>query len=113
MVGDAVEVLRRLDVERAGDLDGLVFTGVGGGRSILTSSHVASSIYYVRLAKLPERIRFHSLRHTCASWLVQRDVSLPIVQAILGHSTMRFTQRYAHLVPDVMRAAMQQAFGRI
>ena len=42
---------------------------------------------------------------------MQRGVSLPIVQAILGHSTIRVTQRYAHLAPDVMQAAMQEAFG--
>jgi site-specific recombinase XerD len=38
-------------------------------------------------------------------------VSLPIVQAILGHSTVQVTQRYAHLAPDVMQAAMLHAFG--
>ncbi len=76
------------------------------------NNHVSRRFkYYVRLAKLPERTRFHSLRHTCASWLVQRGVSLPIVQAILGHSTIRVPQRYAHLAPDVMQAAMQEAFG--
>ena len=110
MAGDALDVLRRLDAERTDDLDGLVFTGVGGGP--LNPNLVSRRFkYYVRLAKLPEHIRFHSLRHTCASWLVQHGVSLPIVQAILEHTTMRVTQRYAHLAPDVMRAAMQQAFG--
>ena len=112
MAGDAFEALQRLSAARADDLDGLVLTGVGEGR--LNPNLVSRRFkYYVRLAKLPEHIRFHSLRHTCASWLVQRGVSLPIVQAILGHSTMRVTQRYAHLAPDVMKAAMQQAFGAI
>ena len=93
MVGDALDVLQRLSAERTDDLDGLVLAGVGGGS--LNPNYVSRRIkYYVRLAKLPEHIRFHSLRHTCASWLVQRGVSLPIVQAILGHSTMRVTQRY-------------------
>ncbi len=110
MVGDAFEVLTRLAAQRTDDVDGYAFTGTRGGR--LNGNHVSRRFkYYVRLAKLPERTRFHSLRHTCASWLVQRGVSLPIVQAILGHSTIRVTQRYAHLAPDVMQAAMQEAFG--
>lgn len=70
------------------------------------------SLPYVREANLSEKYRFHSLRHTCASWLVQRGISLPIVQAILGHRDVRVTQRYAHLAPDVMTSAMQQAFGK-
>jgi len=112
MVGDALDVLQRFSAERTDDLDGPVLTGVGGGR--LNPNYVSRRFkYYVRLAKLPEHIRFHSLRHTCASWLVQRGVSLPIVQAILGHSTIRVTQRYAHLAPDVMKAAMEQAFGAV
>ena len=65
---------------------------------------------YVRLAKLPERISFHNLRHTCTSWMVQRGVSLPIVRAVLGHSDVKVTQKYAHLAPDVMKAGIQQAF---
>ena len=110
LVGDALEVLTRFAERRDDDLDGYVLRGVGGGQ---LNSNFASHRFkhYVRLAKLPENIRFHSLRHTCASWLVQRGVSLPIVQAILGHSTIQVTQRYAHLAPDVMQAAMLHAFG--
>ncbi|NNE45536.1 MAG: tyrosine-type recombinase/integrase [Rhodothermales bacterium] len=63
------------------------------------------------LAMLPENIRFHSLCHTCASWLVQRGVALPVVQAILGHSSIQVTQRYAHLARDVLQSATQSAFG--
>lgn len=67
--------------------------------------------YYVRASSLPESIRFHSLRHTCASWLVMRGVNLRIVQAVLGRSDIQVTQQYAHLAPDVMKAAIHQAFG--
>ncbi len=109
-MGDALLVLSRLNDERTDESDGYVFTGATGGR---LDGSVASKAFkrYVRLAKLPESIRFHSLRHTCASWLVQRGVALPIVQAILGHSSIQVTQRYAHLGPDVMQSAMQAALG--
>ena len=48
---------------------------------------------------LPE-IKFHSLRHSCATALVNSNqVSLPTVQAMLGHSTLDMTRKYVH--PDM------------
>ena len=39
----------------------------------------------------------HSLRHTCASRLVQRGIQLQVVQQWLGHKSINMTLRYAHL----------------
>lgn len=47
-----------------------------------------------------ERVCFHTLRHTFASWLVQRGVQLQLVGQLLGHTTMKMTLRYAHLAPE-------------
>jgi len=52
---------------------------------------------YCRKAGMDEGIHFHSLRHTGASWLVQADVPIYVVQQILGHSTVMMTQVYSHL----------------
>ncbi len=48
----------------------------------------------------------HDMRHTCAAWLVTAGVPLPEVRDLLGHSTMEMTERYAHLAPENVRAAV-------
>lgn len=51
----------------------------------------------VKAAKLDNRIHLHSLRHSFASCLVQKGVSLYIIRDLLGHSDLKTTQIYSHL----------------
>lgn len=53
------------------------------------------------------QISWHVLRHTFASHLAMRGVPLNAVQALLGHSTIIMTMRYAHVAPSTMRAAIE------
>ena len=51
-------------------------------------------------------LTFHDLRHTFATWKLDADVPLDVVQHLLGHAKLATTQRYAHRTHDQRRAAM-------
>jgi integrase len=50
-----------------------------------------------------EGVRIHDLRHTFASLLASGGMSLPMIGKLLGHSSPKTTQRYAHLLDDPIR----------
>jgi integrase len=53
--------------------------------------------------------RIHDLRHTYASILASRGLSLPVIGGLLGHTQAATTHRYAHLMDDPLRAATEAA----
>jgi integrase len=56
-------------------------------------------------AGLGRDVTIHVLRHTVASWLVQRGVPIAAVQRWLGHKTISMTLRYGHLAPENLEDA--------
>lgn len=53
-------------------------------------------------------VRFHDLRHTAASRMVETGIDLVTVSKILGHASIQMTMRYAHPTPENMRLAVQR-----
>jgi integrase len=49
----------------------------------------------------------HSLRHTFASWLVQRDVQMLKVSQLMGDTVAEVEKSYAHLLPGDLTAAVR------
>lgn len=68
----------------------------------------------LKLAGLPP-LRFHDLRHTCATLLLLQGVHPKVVSEMLGHSNVGFTlQTYSHVLPDMQKQAteaMDRLFG--
>jgi len=100
---DALRALKRWrDQTKA---NGLIFPGKGGkpytGAPKSWDTLIASTTI--------ERFRWEDLRHTFASWLVQRGTDLQDVRDLMGHASITTTERYAHLAPGGRgRAAVQR-----
>jgi integrase len=96
------------------EYNGLVFTtGVGtplGRQELITRSFKP----LLRKARLPD-IRFHDLRHTCATLLLGKGVHAKFVQELLGHATISITlDTYSHILPgmgDAAAGAMDETLG--
>lgn len=55
-----------------------------------------------------QKVVFHSTRHTFGSWLALQGTPILTIKELMGHKTLTMTMRYAHLIPDQKRAAMEQ-----
>ena len=83
---------------------GLVFTNRNGdptqARHVIEQFHEA-----LRHAGL-RRVRFHDLRHSCATLLLVQGVSPRVVMEVLGHSEIALTMNaYSHVVPELQQEA--------
>ncbi len=82
------------------------------------NSFLVQARYVKRLHKLCKDLKFrrigwHVLRHTFASHLAQKGISLKAIQELLGHSDIKTTMRYAHLSPRELRQAVDVlSFGQ-
>ena len=54
-----------------------------------------------------EKVVFHTLRHTFASWLAINGVSLYTIKELLGHKSITMTERYSHLSNETRRKAIE------
>ncbi len=103
------------EMDRLGDLywdQGLVFTSGSGAPLNPSNIRNRNLRRLTKNAGLP-KIRFHDLRHTCATLLLSKNVHPKIVQEMLGHATVAITlDTYSHVLPgigDQAAAAMEDA----
>jgi integrase len=114
LTAGAVEALRAhlsrqlKEMERVGSLyqpGGLVFATTTG--TLVNPSNLRNRSFKPLLRRAGLRpIRFHDLRHTCATLLLLKDVSPKVVSEMLGHASVSITlDIYSHLLPDMQEKA--------
>jgi integrase len=91
-------------MERLGDLyrdQGLVFTTEVGTPINPSNLRKRSFAPLLQKASLPH-LRFHDLRHTCATLLLSKNIHPKYVQELLGHATVSITlDTYSHVLPGM------------
>jgi integrase len=88
-----------------------VFPALNGGK--LNKNQIRRS--YMKAVKTAgiNSTDFKILRHTYASHLVMRGINIRTVQKLLGHHSVKVTEKYSHLAPDHLQSIAQQlTFGK-
>jgi integrase len=79
------------------------------GQPLQTNNLGERSFDRIRKAAEVRRIKFHGLRHTCATLLLQANVPVHVVAERLGHSDVQITlNTYAHVLPDMQADAAKR-----
>ena len=90
----------------------LVFAGRNGKRIVQASETFTRVVEQMGLNEgitdRRQKVTFHTLRHTFASWLVESGTDIYHVQELLGHSDLKLTARYAHIGENKLREAVQR-----
>jgi integrase len=68
--------------------------------------------FWIKICKKAEikNATIHDLRHTFASMLVNSGIGLEVIGKLIGHSNMKTTQRYSHLINSTLKQATE-VFG--
>lgn len=100
MTDDVRAALTAMEKGKNGEL---VFSSSNGKKIMFMSQTFPRAVKEIGLndgiTDRRQRVTFHSLRHSFASWLVMEGISLYEVKELLGHASLTMTERYSHLEP--------------
>ncbi|HBE44333.1 MAG TPA: hypothetical protein DDW17_02475 [Deltaproteobacteria bacterium] len=82
-------------------ITGYVFTSEAGTK--IDARNLLRAFYKAREEAKLEDVRFHDLRHSFATRLVQENIDLYVVQKLMGHKSVTMTMRYAHHYAESLR----------
>lgn len=77
----------------------------------ITADGIESGFVNARNAAKMRHVRFHDLRHSCATILLASGADLYTISKILGHTSVQTTQRYAHSQVQKQAEALAKAFA--
>ena len=97
-------VMKMLRRRMPSDLNSYVFTDREGGKIKEVSNAFDRVINRLKMndgeTDRRQRLLFHSLRHTFASWLAIQGTPLYTIAKLMGHKSISMSERYSHLSPD-------------
>jgi integrase len=106
MTGAVKDMLTQRTPEKPEDL---VFPDTNGNKVVAISRQFREIIEQLGfnngVTDRRQRVTFHTLRHTFASWLAMQGESIITLKEMLGHKSTAMTERYSHLIPDHKRRA--------
>jgi integrase len=107
MTADIKSMFERRRIQKVSDV---VFSSRTGKRMFEVSNTFDRTVERLNFNRgiidRRQKVVFHTLRHTFASWLVLSGVDLYTVQKLMGHSSMAMTERYSHLAPGHLKKAI-------
>ena len=113
LFGMALEAITTQLMKRPRRPDALVFPGPQGGQRAEGAPRRFAA--WVAAAGIERHVRWHDLRHTCASSLVAgwwgHRWTIEEVAAQLGHTDSSMTRRYAHLAPSALDESARRTLG--
>ena len=87
------------------NISGYVFASKAGTK--IHPRNLLRAFYTAREKAGLEDVRFHDLRHTFATRLVQNGIDLYVVKELLGHKSITMTMRYVHHYPESLRSGVE------
>ncbi len=107
--------IRFIFESKNGEPDEYVFKDAKGNRIDKVSKTFSRAVNALGLNKgitdRKDKVVFHTLRHTFASWLAINGTPIYTIKELMGHKTLAMTERYSHLAPDSKRNAVAKLSG--
>ncbi|MFC9600197.1 site-specific integrase [Peribacillus butanolivorans] len=83
------------------------------GKPINPRNLLRSFYNLIEKSKLP-KIRFHDLRHTHASLMLQQGENIKLISERLGHSSVKITlDTYLHILPNMQQEASNRLADKL
>lgn len=97
--------------KKPGDREELIFKSSTGEKLKEISNTFSRIVDKLELNKgvtdRRQKVTFHTLRHTFASWLARKGTPILVIKELMRHQSLAMTERYAHLAPDTKKQAIK------